>query len=190
MKTFFLKKYKLAPPTILPTSSLALYFTQCIEMLKNLLRLSSQSFMGNSIFKPLQWSVRNGFLANWVADQYKFGVSPALRCAGFERFCADTDTDCCCLTLFAFGGGTVCPHHHSNCPQIAEKRKISFKKSTNLTHPPSSPLPPLALHFTQCIEMLKNLLRLSSQSIMGNSISKPPQWSLRIGFLAYRVADQ
>ena len=33
-KNFF-KKYKFAPPTILPAPPLAQHFTQCIEMLKN-----------------------------------------------------------------------------------------------------------------------------------------------------------
>ena len=36
-KKNFFKNYKFAPPTILPAPPLALLFTQCIEMLKNLL---------------------------------------------------------------------------------------------------------------------------------------------------------
>ena len=39
------KNYKFAPPTILPAPPLALLFTQCIEMLKNLLVvLKNQNF--------------------------------------------------------------------------------------------------------------------------------------------------
>ena len=96
--------------------------------------------MDNSISKPPQWSVRIGFLADRVADQYKFKVSPAMRCAGFERFCADTDTDRCCLTLFALG--------EAQCALITvialktQKNENIFLKKYKFAPPTILPAPP------------------------------------------------
>ena len=45
------------------------------------------------------------------------------------------------LTLRTLGGGQNDPQRNK-CLRNSENRKKNFKKTTNLPHPPSSPLPP------------------------------------------------
>ena len=80
-----------------------------------------------------------------------------MRCAGFERFCADTDTDRCCITLFALKAWAQCALSTVIALKTQKNEKKDLKKY-KFAPPTILPAPPLALHFTQCIEMLKNLL--------------------------------
>ena len=59
------------------------------------------------------------------------------------------------INPICLGGGTMCPPR-SNCPQNTKKRKKFFLKSTNLPHPPSSPLPPqpnILLNVQRCLKI-------------------------------------